>query len=536
MHVHADLIPKRLEDAASKNGRALYRQQSVTRRSLLRIEGLSKRFPGVQALDGVDFELRAGEVHAILGENGAGKSTLAKVLAGSLLPDGGRVILDEQETSFKSAHDAAELGIRAVFQELSLVPQLTVAENLFLGREMTRGGILQKRRMVEVAAGALARIGARVSTSSLVGELSRPQRHLVEIAKATTHRVRVLILDEPTAALTSEDARHLFELCAELKRNGVGIVYITHRFDELYRFADRVTILRDGRRVGTFETEQVDRARLITLMTGREFHEVFPALAAPRSKICLRVHEVSVPGRLAKTSFEVREGEILGLAGLDGSGKTELGRALFGVQPGAQGTLTLDGAVLNLHRLSPRTLIGRGLMYLPADRRKEGLALCRPVLENMTICALDRLSRAGFLIKGEERQRARAQLERLRIKTPSLSTRTAVLSGGTQQKVMVSKALLGTVKVFVFDELTQGIDVAAKVDLYHFVRDLAASGAAIIMVLSDMAEILNLCHRVLILCRGEPAALLSGAQISEAAVLRHYFGEKMQTTENAASA
>jgi ribose transport system ATP-binding protein len=508
----------------------------MSRKPLLDVEGLSKRFPGVQALDRVDFELCAGEVHAVLGENGAGKSTLVKVLAGSLPPDGGRVMLEGREVALKSAQHAAQLGIRAVFQELSLVAQLTVAENLFLGREITRGGMLQKKRMLELAAGALARVGARVSPSAMVGELSRPQRHLAEIAKATTHEVRVLILDEPTVALTSEDARHLFELCADLKRRGVGIVYITHRFDELYRFADRVTILRDGRRVGMFETDQVDRARLITYMTGRSFDEVFPTLSAPRSRICLRAREVSVPGRLAKTSFEVREGEILGVAGLDASGKSELARALFGVQPGAQGTVTFDRAEINLRRLSPRAMIGRGLMYLPADRRKEGLALCRPVLENMTICALTRLSRAGFIAKAEERTRARALIERLHIRTPSLLTRTAVLSGGTQQKVMVSKALLSSIKVFIFDELTQGVDVGTKVELYHFVRNLAAEGAAVVTVLSDMAEILNLCHRVLILCRGHTAGFLSGTQISEAAVLHHYFGEKMPATENAVGA
>lgn len=503
---------------------------------LLCAEGLSKRFPGVQALDHVDFELRPGEVHAVLGENGAGKSTLVKVLAGSLAPDSGRIMLEGQQVALKGAHHAALLGIRAVFQELSLVAQLTVAENLFLGREMTRGAILQKKRMLALAAGALARAGAKVSPNATVGQLSRPQQHLVEIAKATAHQVRVLILDEPTAALTSEDAKHLFELCAELKRRGVGIVYITHRFDELYRFADRVTILRDGRRVGTFEANQVDRAQLITYMTGREFREMFPTLPAPRGNTRLSAHEVRVPGRLAKTSFEVREGEVLGLAGLDGSGKSELARALFGLEPAADGTIIIDQREVNLRRVSPRQMIARGLMYLPADRRKEGLALCRPVLENMTISALAGLSHFGFLAKAEERRRAGAVAARLRIKTPSLFSRTALLSGGTQQKVMVSKALLAAVKVFVFDELTQGIDVGAKVDLYHFVQELAASGAAVVMVLSDMAEILNLCHRVLILCRGECVACLSGAEISEPTVLRHYFGEKLVPTENAVGA
>jgi ribose transport system ATP-binding protein len=508
----------------------------MTPKPLLRAEEISKRFPGVQALDRVEFELRAGEVHAVLGENGAGKSTLVKVLAGSLQPDSGRLTLGGRDATLKSAHHAAELGIRAVFQELSLVGQLTVAENLFLGREMTRGGLLRKRRMQELARAALDRIGAKVSPNALVGELSPAQRHMVEIAKATAHDVRVLILDEPTAALASEEARHLFELCADLKRRGVGIIYITHRFDELYRFADRITILRDGRYVGTFDADQVDRSRLITHMTGREFREIFPALQTPRNKVRLQAKDISVTGRLAKTSFEVREGEIFGIAGLDGSGKTDLARALFGVQSGAQGTVTLDGVEIKLQRVSPRAMIRSGLMYLPGDRRKEGLVLCRSVVENMTISSLKHLSRAGFIAKAEERRRVQIMVDRLRIKTPSIFGRTGVLSGGTQQKVMVSKALLGAINVFIFDELTQGIDVAAKVDLYHFVRDLAASGAAVIMVLSDMAEILNLCHRVLVLCRGQTTALLSGGEISEAAVLHHYFGEKIPNTENAIGA
>lgn len=497
----------------------------MTRQSLLRVEGVSKRFPGVLALDHVDFDLRPGEVHALIGENGAGKSTLVKVLAGSFRSDGGRIFLDGQELALKNPHHASTLGIRVVFQELSLVPQLSVAENLFLGRETTRRGLLHKRAMVHAASAALARVGARVDPRALAGALGPAQRYLVEIAKATLDDVRVLILDEPTASLTAEEAGRLFELCDELRRRGVGIIYVTHRLEELPRVAGRVTVLRDGRHIVTLPIGDVDQQRLITFMTGREFREIFPALAPRRDAVRLRVRDLSVPARLDRTSFDLGAGEILGVAGLIGCGKSELGRALFGLEPDARGSVVFDGDESRPAAGSPRWMIRHGVMYFPADRRREGLVLCRPVLENMTLPALWQFERAGFLRKSDERRAVRGLVERLQIRAPGMGVRTAVLSGGTQQKVMLARGLIRDVEVFIFDEPTQGIDVGAKVDLYHFIRDLAAQGASVVLISSDMAEILHMCHRVLVLYRGRPVALLGSDDLSEATVLRHYFGE-----------
>src|SRR5579875_93701 len=502
---------------------------------LLRVCELTKRFPGLVALDRVDFELGAGEIHAILGENGAGKSTLVKILAGSYAPEGGHIWFRGQTVALKSVHHASQLGIRAVFQELSLVEQMTVEENLFLGKEQSRGGFLLKRRMRERAAQALARVGANVFPSDYVWYLTAGQRHLVEIAKAVMDEPVVLILDEPTAALTSDDARNLFELCKSLKRRGVGIIYITHRLDELYSLADRVTVLRDGRRVVTLPVNGLERSRLITYMTGREFSEIFPVLAPPGHHVRVKVDTLRVPGFLEPVSFEVKEGEILGVAGLEGSGKSELARSLFGVQPGAQGVVYIDGVKIDIKKADPRLMLSRGLVYLPADRRGEGLVLSRPVVENLTLSALAQFVRWGILDKTTERQKACELISRLRAKVGNIFGRIEFVSGGTQQEVMVGKGLAREVKVFVFEELTQGIDVGAKVDLYHFVRDLAARGATVIIVSSDLGEILNLCHRVLVFCRGRLMAELTGSDIREDLVLHHYFGEKMNATEHAVS-
>lgn len=499
----------------------------MSREPLLRVEALSKRFPGVLALDRVDFELRSGEVHAVVGENGAGKSTLVKALAGSFRPDGGRIFLDGREVALKGPHHASLLGIRVVFQELSLVPQLSVVENLFLGREVTQGGVLDKRSMLRQAAAALDRVGARVDPRALTKELSPSTRYLVEIGKATLADVRVLILDEPTASLTSDEAARLFDLCEELRRRGVGIIYVTHRLEELPRVAGRVTVLRDGRRIVTLPIAAMDQGRLITSMTGREFREVFPALAPPGATARLRVRDLTVPGRLQRTSFDLRAGEILGVAGLVGCGKSELGRALFGHASEARGAVSFDGDERRPQALGPRRMIKRGIMYFPADRRREGLVLCRPVLENVTLSALSRFERFGVIRKGDERRAVRGVVDRLRIRVPSPGARTALLSGGNQQKVMLARGLVRDVGVFIFDEPTQGIDVGAKVDLYHFIRDLAAGGASVVFISSDMAEILHMCHRVLVLYRGRPAALLESGELSEDTVLRHYFGEKV---------
>ncbi len=506
---------------------------AVSQPPLLRVEGLTKRFPGVLALDGVDFELRAGEVHAVVGENGAGKSTLVKVLAGSFRPDRGRLFLEGREVVIRGPHHASVLGIRVVFQELSLVPQLSVVENLFLGREVARSGLLRKGIMLRRAVEALSLVGAALDPHAPVRELRPAQRYLVEIAKATLADVRVLILDEPTASLTAEEATRLFELCRTLQQSGVAILYVTHRLEELFAVATRVTVLRDGRHIVTLPIADVDQRRLITYMTGREFREIFPPLEAPRPAVRLRVRDLTVGGRLQATSFDLRAGEILGVGGLIGSGKSDLGRALFGLEPEAAGTVALDGAPSDAHRLDPRRLLRQGVMYFPPDRRKEALVLCRSVAENVTLAALARFERLGLLRKKEERRAVHGLVGRLRIRVPGTSVRVQVLSGGNQQKVMLARGLVRDVRVFICDEPTQGIDVGAKVDVYRFIRDLAAQGASVILISSDTAEILHLCHRVLILYRGIPMGILAGEELTEENVVRNYFGARLAEVAHA---
>ena len=492
---------------------------------LLRIRGVTKRFSAVRALDRVDFDLAPGEVHVLVGENGAGKSTLVKILAGSVTPDEGEIFLDGRALSLRSPHHARSLGISVVFQELSLVGHLSVVESLFLGREVTRLGVLRKREMLRRTRGALDRLGAEIDPYRKVRSLKPAERYLVEIAKATLDRFRVLILDEPTAFLTSREAEHLFNILDGMRRGGHGIIYITHRLEELERLGDRVTVLRDGLRVATLPIAETHQRRLIELMTGREYQDVFPSIAQPGNQPLLEVSDLSVTGRLQPVNFELRRGEILGVAGLMGCGKAELGRALFGVEPDAGGTVRLNGRARPVSRLSPSGLIRSGVMYFPADRHGEGLVLCRTITENLTLPSLSKFKRRGFLRKREEDGEVRSLMARLEIRAPGPRVRLNTLSGGNQQKVMLAKGLVAKMQVFVFDEPTRGIDVGAKVDVYAFIKQLAEAGAGVILISSDLIEVLNLSHRILVLCKGRMTALLPREEATEERVLRHYFGE-----------
>ncbi len=491
---------------------------------LLRLEGVSKHFPGVVALDKVDFDLKAGEVHVLFGENGAGKSTLISLVAGAHRPSAGTIHVRGRPAQIGSVHEARALGISAVFQEFSLVPQLTVEQNLFLGAEALSGGFLAKRRMHESAVEILNRLGFPLDPERRVTYLSRAQQQMVEIAKAFRSDLSVLILDEPTASLTERETERLFALIVQAKRQGVGIIYITHRINEIKRIGDRITVLRDGRFVATLEVAQANETRLVELMTGRVITQIFPKVDYRPGAVALEVKDLTTASRTVRSvSIAVRAGEIVGLAGLVGSGKSEVARACFGIERIAAGRITFDGR--DVTGKSPGQLLERGFFYVPPDRREEGLVMMRGARENMFLAALGQPALSGplFLKRAGERARALELAKQLNLQPLNVERSVDHFSGGNQQKVLLAKALSREVKMFVFDEPTVGVDVGTRVAIYEFIRDLCQAGAAILLISSDLPEILHLTNRAYIMYRGELRAELAGAEITEDRVLSHFF-------------
>jgi ribose transport system ATP-binding protein len=488
---------------------------------ILALEGIVKRFPGVVALREVDFTLRRGEVHVVFGENGAGKSTLINIVAGTYPPDAGTIWFDGGDVTI-NPHTARELGINAVFQDFSLVPTLTVEENLFLGRELGGAGFLARRAMAEEAMKALALVHPTFSPKRRVEKLPRSAQQLVEITKALMGNPKVLILDEPTTALTEQEVSLLFDLVRKTKARGTGIIYITHRMREIPRVGDRITVLRDGAYVATLDVAEAEESRLITLMTGRTLETLYPQPAHRPNEERLRIKGLS--GRqLQEASLHVRSGEIVGVAGLVGSGKHELGPLCFGLMSRTAGTIEVAGKVVK--SAAPKRVLGGGLIYHPADRRRDGLVLQRPVRENLVLAALDQpaFSGGGFLHRRAERRRAREIIARLRIHPPNPERAVMFLSGGNQQKVVLGRALTRDVGVHVFDEPTAGVDVGARVEVYEFMKELCEAGAAILLISSDLPEVVNLSHRVYVVHRGRVRAELIGQDITEEAVLRNFF-------------
>jgi D-xylose transport system ATP-binding protein len=481
---------------------------------LLAIRSLTKDFPGVRALEDVTLEVRPGEIHALCGENGAGKSTLIRVLAG-VWPHGsytGEVRLRGLSVAFRGVRDAQQAGITVIHQELALVPQMSVADNLFLGREPMRHGVLDRRRLHADAAAQLAALGLDVDTHTLVGELGVGARQLVEIAKALLRRADILVLDEPTAALTDSETNTLHRILQSLRAQGVTMVYISHKLDEVFRVADRVTVLRDGRAIGTWDVRDLTPDELISHMVGRELSALFPHsrpdVRTPEPPL-LEVRDWSVlrpHGRplLDRITFDVRAGEILGVAGLMGAGRTELLMSLVGAWPQrATGSLLLAGRPV--HVGSPRDAVRHGIALLTEDRKRYGLVMEMDVAENLTLAALRSLSPTGVTDRRAQLLRAAEQVRALDIRTPTLHTRVQTLSGGNQQKTVLGKWLLTRPLVLLLDEPTRGIDVAAKAEMHGLMDRLAGEGAAIVMVSSELPEILGMSDRVLVLHEGRVA-------------------------------
>jgi rhamnose transport system ATP-binding protein len=487
--------------------------------TLLKLTGISKAYQGLQALRGVSFDLARGEVHALVGENGAGKSTLIKTITGAVVPDRGTIEVDGRTLEPNDPAKSRELGIRAIYQQPALFPDLTVAENIALGLEPEGAWRrVQWSRRRNRARALLERIGAEIDPETEVRRLTMPEQQLVEIARAIGAEARILIMDEPTASLSDKEVGNLFRVIRELRADGVGIIYISHRLEELPQVADRVTALRDGALVGTHPMGQVSRADLIRMMVGREISAVFPKRAIELGGTRLEVRGLSsrVEG-VRDVSFDVRAGEILGLAGLVGAGRTEAARLLFGLSPKDAGEVRLDGRPIDVR--SPADAVVHGIAYVPEDRRRHGVILEMSVADNMTLAVLRKISSRGWLDFDREAELAADYVARLGVKTPSVTAAAGSLSGGNQQKVALARWLATGPQVLILDEPTQGIDVGAKAEIHRLMGDLAGRGLAIVMISSELPEILGMSDRIAVMHAGRVVGVVDRAEATQESIL-----------------
>ena len=506
----------------------------MTDSALLQAINITKSYAGVHALKSASFELRAGEVHALIGENGAGKSTLIKIITGAVELDGGEIRLNGEIVTHNSPRVAKQLGIAAIYQQPTLFPELTVAENIALGLE--KAGMLGRvdwRERRRRAAELLAQVGARIDTERAAGELTMPQQQLVEIARALGAKAKVLIMDEPTASLSEEDTQNLFRVIRNLRESGVGVIYISHRLEELPVIADRVTVLRDGRTIDTRLMSDVNRQQLIQLMIGRELSAVFPKKEVVLGDVVLELRQLgSKCAGIKEINLSVRAGEIVGLAGLVGAGRTELARTIFGLTQADQGEIVLRGKPVRIE--SPSQAIKHGLAYLPEDRRRHGVILDMQIGANITLASLDRLSRYGMMDFKREKEIAADYTRRLGVKTPAIYVPVSTLSGGNQQKVALSRWLVTKPSVLILDEPTQGIDVGAKSEIHALMIELASHSVAILMISSELPEILGMSDRIAVMHGGTIVAILDRKDATQAKILALALGHNLDKVEGQA--
>jgi ribose transport system ATP-binding protein len=488
---------------------------------MLQCSKISKSFPGVKSLDQVDFSVKAGEIHALLGENGAGKSTLVKIIAGAHKPDEGTIAFEGKQVHWHSPRAAREAGIHVIYQELVLFPELTVGENVFIGEEPAgKLGIISYRKMRDQAAEILDSLGVHLRLNEKVKNLSIADQQMVEIAKSMVSKVKLLILDEPTAVIAGHEVELLFERVEKLQRQGVAVVYISHRLEEIFRLAHRVTMLKDGRLVGTENVRDVDRRTLIRMMVGRDLKDLYPprpAVAERREAPVLQVNKLSAPPRVKEASLSLYRGEVLGLGGMVGAGRSELALAIFGALPITSGSVSLDGQTHG--GASPRRSIQRGLGLLTEDRKSEGLLLQLGVAANITAPKLDDVTRAGFLDMNSERRICQEEIKKFSIAAHRPSAPVVNLSGGNQQKILFSRWTRACHLVLILDEPTRGVDIGAKAEIYRIIRDLANQGLAILMISSELPELIGMCERVVVMRQGQITGELSGSEITEEGIM-----------------
>lgn len=494
---------------------------------ILRADNVTKSFGGVQALRGVSFDLRAGEIHALVGENGAGKSTFAKVLAGNETADSGRVILEGHDRLFENPRAAQAAGVSIVHQELSLVPNLTVGENIFAGREPTIRwlGFVDRPRLYRESREILARLGVTVEPHTLVAYLDVAMQQMVEIAKALSLECRVLILDEPTSALTDRETQALFGILRRLRERGVGIIYISHKLSEVFEIADRITVFRDGERVGCVDRAAAEPNDIVRMMVGRELSDLFPEKGQPDDRPpVLRVVGLTREPVFRNVTFEVRAGEIVALAGLVGAGRTEVARAIFGADRYSAGSVFLEGKPVRIR--SPEHAISLGIAYLPENRKEQGLFTQMAMRANVVAATLRKHSAMGFMLPAAQNATARALADRLQVRARSILSPVSSLSGGNQQKVLFGKWLAAEPKVFIADEPTRGIDVGAKAEVHVLLRDLARSGVAVLMISSELPEVIGAADRALVMWEGEIVGEVSGEDMTEEAIMLLATGQR----------
>jgi ribose transport system ATP-binding protein len=503
---------------------------------ILTADGITKNFPGVRALDNVDFDLRPGEVHALLGENGAGKSTLVKILTGVYGKDQGTIKVNGQKVDFQSPLDSMRLGISVIHQELSIAPHLDVGRNIFLGRFPTKWGgvgaslgLIDWKLLYKNAGTVLNELAIDINPRQLAGELTTSKAQMVEIARALSMENRIIFMDEPTSSLSQAEQEELFEKIHQLKAKGVSIVYISHRLEEILQISDRITVLRDGKKIATVNASEASIDSMVSMIVGHETHDRYPKKHVDRGEVVFKVHNLSRTGTLNNISFELHRGEILGFAGLVGSGRTELARAIFGADTIDSGQIWINGKEVRIR--STRDAMNYGMAFLTEDRKKEGLLLNQSIFNNLITSAIncDRVideytigpSTFGILDFVTLRHRSKGFIQAMALKAHSLQTEVQFLSGGNQQKAVIAKWLMTHSTIFIFDEPTRGIDVGTKPEVYRLMEDLAEKGAAVIMISSELPEVVAISDRILVMCQGEIVAEFSHENADEQTIMRH---------------
>lgn len=498
---------------------------------VLELKGITKEFPGVKALDKVQFQLKSGEIHALMGENGAGKSTFIKVITGVHQPDGGEIYLNGKKVEMKNPNDAKEHGIAAIYQHATNYPDLNVTENIYMGHEkihkFTRK--IQWKEMHHDAKQLLESLGSSIDPKTEIKALSVAQQQIVEIAKALSTKAKIIIMDEPTAALTHRESEELYKITESLKQDGVSIIFISHRFEDMYRLADRVTIFRDSKYITTAAIQDVSDEFLIKSMVGREINQLFPVKDIEMKNELFRVDKLGQTGHFKDISFSIKAGEILGLTGLVGAGRSELCQAIFGIQPKDEGNIYIRGKKVDI--TSPTEAINKGIGYLPEDRQDQSLLLQWEINQNITLSSLERYAKKGWIDTKAERLASKELAEKVGVKTPSIFHTADSLSGGNQQKVSIAKLLTHDLEVLIFDEPTKGVDIGAKTAIYEIITELAERGYAILLVSSEMPEVLGLSDRIAVMCEGRLTRIFDRKEATQEAILEAAMNKKGKKEE-----